>query len=120
MQAPFSTNKILMLDGYSAIRSYSFNTCHDGSLLLEENMLLIILKGTLKFRYGQALYEVSETQMAFLKKDIQVHYETGGSPDDSVTCEYIVFSLRYAIGEGIYKACRTNHCQHRRKRLLLR
>jgi AraC-like DNA-binding protein len=103
MQAPFSTNKILMLDGYSAIRSYSFDTCQDGSLLLEENMLLIILKGTLKFRYGQALYEVSENQMAFLKKDIQVYYETGGSPDDSVTCEYIVFSLRYQLVKEFIK-----------------
>jgi hypothetical protein len=67
---PTTKNKVLMFDGYSAIQSCSYEQWQEGSMFLEENMLLVILQGRLKIRYGKAEYEVNKNQMAFLKKDI--------------------------------------------------
>jgi AraC-like DNA-binding protein len=95
--APVLNNKVLMLNGYSAIQSCTALGGQDGSMFLDENMLLIILEGTLKIRYGKAEYEVKKGQMAFLRKDIVVYYETESDPEQSVKVEYILFSLKYEL-----------------------
>jgi AraC-like DNA-binding protein len=96
-------NKVLMLNGYSAIQSCTAISGQDGSMFLDENMLLIILEGTLKIRYGKAEYEVKKNQMAFLKKDILVYYETASDPEHSVKVEYILFSLKFELVKEFVK-----------------
>jgi hypothetical protein len=57
-----------MFDGYSAIQSCTYDQCQEGTMFLEENMLLVILQGTLTIRYGKAEHEVSKIRWPFLKK----------------------------------------------------
>jgi hypothetical protein len=97
LKNPTTNNKVLMFDGYSAIQSCTYDQCQEGPMFLEENMLLVILQGTLTIRYGKAEYEVSKNQMAFFKKDILVNYQTTGLPVGSVKIEYILFSLKYDL-----------------------
>jgi AraC-like DNA-binding protein len=101
--APVLNNKVLMLNGYSAIQSCTALGGQDGSMFLDENMLLIILEGTLKIRYGKAQYEVKKDQMAFLRKDIVVYYETESDPEQLVKVEYILFSLKYELVKEFVK-----------------
>jgi AraC-like DNA-binding protein len=90
-------NRGLMLNGYSAIQSCTFDQYQEGSIFLEENMLLFILEGTFRFRYGKAEYEVSDNEMAFLKKDILIHYETAMQPGRDVKVRFILFSLKHEL-----------------------
>lgn len=98
-----SNNKVLMLNGYSAIQACAFDEGTCGSMFLNENMLLIILDGTLKFTYGKAEYEVNKNQMAFLKKDILINYETGSGQRQPTKVEYILFSLKYELVKEFVK-----------------
>jgi AraC-like DNA-binding protein len=100
---PTTKNKVLMFDGYSAIQSCSYEQWQEGSMFLEENMLLVILQGRLKIRYGKAEYEVNKNQMAFLKKDIVVYFQPIGLPHESVKVEYILFSLKYDLVKEFVK-----------------
>lgn len=59
----------------------------------EENTLLFILDGTLRFRFGKAEYTAGANQMAFLKKDIRVEYAADTSAD-SRCARYIRIYLK--------------------------
>jgi AraC-like DNA-binding protein len=98
---PTAKNKVLMFNGYSAIQSCSYEQWQEGSMFLEENMLLVILQGRLKIRYGKAEYEVNKNQMAFLKKNILVYFQP--LPDEFVKVEYILFSLKYDLVKEFVK-----------------
>jgi AraC-like DNA-binding protein len=92
-----------MFNGYSAIQACTYTESEEGTFFLEENMLLIILHGTLNIRFGEAEYEVSQNQMAFLKKDILVCFNAAGAQDASVKVEYILFSLKYDLVKEFVK-----------------
>src|SRR4051794_14781203 len=89
---PFPGKNILMFNGYSAIQSCICDKPWSGCLYLEENMLLIVREGTLRFRYGNTAYEVGKNQMAFLKKDILICLETYAPPEKFLYVHYMLFS----------------------------
>lgn len=83
------------LDGNRGIRSYSYRAVVNGSLFLEENMLVILLGGQLNIRYGQADFAVCKNQMVFLKKETLIEYWTSDNHGEDMEC--IVFSLRHEV-----------------------
>jgi AraC-like DNA-binding protein len=99
-------NKVLKLNGYSAIQSCIFSSGFRDSMFLEENILLFVLQGTLTLRYGKAEYEVGANQMAFLKKDILVDYETCSTSDENIKVEYFMFSMKYELVKEFVKVAR--------------
>jgi AraC-like DNA-binding protein len=103
IKTSFPGKQILMLNGYSAIQSCTCDRSWSGTLFLEENVLLIVKEGSLKFRYGNAPYEVNKNQMAFLKKDILISLETADMPDDLLKVEYVLFSLKYDLVKEFVK-----------------
>lgn len=100
---PATNAKVLMLNGCSAIQSCTFDGSNEHTMFLEENMLLIVLGGTLRLRYGKAEYEVSKNQMAFLKKDILINYRQAAEANSPVKVEYILFSLKYDVVKEFVK-----------------
>lgn len=99
-RSPKSTannSKVLMLNGYSAIQSCTFDGSDEHTMFIEENMLMIVLGGTLRLRYGKSEYVVSTNQMAFLKKDMLIHYRQTADNNTPVNVEYILFSLKYDL-----------------------
>lgn len=96
-ETPLSNNKVLMLNGYSAIQSCIYNEYKEGTLFLKENMLLFIIEGTLNICYGKEKYSVCKNQMAYLKKDILFEYQTGIESGDNGKVEYILVSLKYEL-----------------------
>ena len=89
-----SNHSLLMLNGFTAVQSHCYDNCQQGSLFIEENMLLIVIKGAFKLRFGSEEYEVKEKEMAFLKKEILVEYQTFFQTDDPSKVKYLLFSLK--------------------------
>lgn len=97
-EASVTNQKILPLNGCPAIQSYTNSMYRQGSMFLRDNILFFVVEGTLKIRYGKKVYQLSKNQMAFLKKDILVEYETGRSNSDGAERnEYILISLKYEL-----------------------
>src|SRR3954464_14414023 len=90
-----SPGKTLKLNGYPAIQYYNHNDGAEGSMFIEENTLLFLAEGSLKIRYGKDEYFVRKNQMAFLKKDILIEYET--DIDCSAKVEYILVLLKNEV-----------------------
>jgi len=103
LKIPATSSKVLKLNGCSAIQSCTFDGSNEQTMFLEENMLLIVLGGTLKLRYGKAEYAVSKNQMAFLKKDILLNYGQTAETSSPLKVEYILFSLKYDVVKEFVK-----------------
>jgi AraC family transcriptional regulator, exoenzyme S synthesis regulatory protein ExsA len=91
-----SNRKILKFKGHTAIQCCTDNGGEGGPKFLEENMLLFILEGTFKFRYGKSEYAIEQNQMVFLRKDILIEYPAC-QPDIPVKMEYISVFLKYEL-----------------------
>jgi AraC-like DNA-binding protein len=100
---PFPAKDVLRLNGYSAIQSCICDKPWSGCIFLEENILLIVKEGSLKFRYGNAEYEVGKNQMAFLKKDILICIEACAPAEKLFNVNYILFSLKYDLVKEFVK-----------------
>lgn len=92
-----SSNKVLKLNGYSAIQRCTLYNGQEGVMLVEGNILLFVIEGNLKIRYGKAEHAVGKNQMTFLKKDILVEYENCDQTDEAVKVEYILINLKYEL-----------------------
>ncbi|MDN3656102.1 AraC family transcriptional regulator [Ferruginibacter paludis] len=111
-----SVNRLsLTLNGYKAIESYTLHEPISGTLFLEENILLFVTEGSVGIRYGKLEYMVNKNQMAFLKKDILVEYQTGYLQQDNTSKnKFIIVSLRYELVKEFAKMaelCLTPKCE---------
>ena len=90
-----SSGKTLKLNAYQAIQHYNHSDIAEGSMFIEENSLLFIAEGSLKIRYGKDEYFVCKNQIAFLKKNILVEYES--DTDCSGKVEYVLILLKNEV-----------------------
>ena len=97
LKASLSNRKVLMLDDYPAIQSCTYSEWQESSMFLEQNMLLFIVEGSIKIRYGKVEYAVTKDQMAFLKKDILVEFLPCTPSRCPAKVEYILISLKYEL-----------------------
>jgi len=97
-QTSVANQKILQLHGWPAIQSVTHDAYWQGSLFLKDSTLVFIVEGELKIRYGKMEYQLGKNQIVFLKKDILVEYETGGTNlVGTERNEYIFVSLKYEL-----------------------
>lgn len=68
--------RALKFNGNVAIQSCGVAKISGEHLLVKDNMLLVVLEGRLRIRYGKAAYAVESGHMALLRKDILVKYST--------------------------------------------
>jgi AraC family transcriptional regulator, exoenzyme S synthesis regulatory protein ExsA len=97
-EASSINKKSLVLNGYKAIEAYTCYKPMVRTLFLEENILLFVTDGTIDIRHGKLSYVIGKNQMAFLKKDILIEYQTGNCPLDAAQKnEFILVSLKYDL-----------------------
>lgn len=88
--------KLLKLDGNPAIGYNSHNECQSGTVFSEENILLVVTNGSLNLCYGKSEYIVSKNQMAFIKNNTLIQYETRVTGENN-RAEFILLSLKYEL-----------------------
>jgi AraC-like DNA-binding protein len=97
-EAPLVNKKSLVLNGYKAIEAHTCFQAMAGSLFLEENILLFVTEGTIHIRHGKLNYVVQKNQMALLKKDILIEYQTSNCElTNKPKNEFILVSLKYDL-----------------------
>ncbi|AJY74232.1 AraC family transcriptional regulator [Paenibacillus beijingensis] len=84
----------LTAKGLSVIESCSHTDGKQGSMFLEDHLLLFVLQGTYTVRHGSQTYKVGKNEMVLLQKAIVVHYEKSGEPDRDYLLDYMMFFLK--------------------------
>ena len=77
-------------------------------MFLEENMLVFVIEGILKLRFGKEVYSIGKNQMAFLKKNILVEYSAGIQFNDPVQLKYIRVCLKHELVKEFVKLAQLN------------
>lgn len=84
----------LSLDGYSLIEQCMHNIDENGTMYLEEHLLLFLLEGSLKVIYGKESCQVNRNEMILLKKATLINYESLGNPVNNNLFSCLMFSLK--------------------------
>jgi AraC family transcriptional regulator, exoenzyme S synthesis regulatory protein ExsA len=104
LEASSVNKKSLVLNGYKAIEAYASHQPVAGNLFLEENILLFVKEGTINIRYGKMDHVIGKNQMAFLKKDILIEYQTANcQPDGAMRNEFVLVCLKYELVKEFIK-----------------
>lgn len=93
LTADSQTQSFLKLKGLSVIESCTLTVNKQGSMYLEDHLLLVVNRGNYMIRYGEQQFTVRPGQMVLLHKAIAVQYEKFGDPDDMLL-EYMMFFLK--------------------------
>lgn len=90
---PFN-QKILKLKGLSVVESCTLTESKQGSMFLEDHLLMFVLNGTYTVRYGDQAYTVHKHEMVLLQKSIVVQYEKSGEPNQDYLLAYMMFFIK--------------------------
>jgi AraC-like DNA-binding protein len=101
--SPTSDQRILNLNGFSVIKSYTFTQKRKGTLFLEDHLLLFVQHGIYTVSYGGDLYTVHKNEMVLLKKSISIQYQKTEDPDDPSLLEYKMFFLKDDLLREFFK-----------------
>ena len=85
-----STAKALKFKGEVAIQSCTNTETTGESLLVKDNMLLFVMNGSFRIRYGKDASTIKKNQMVLLKKDILIEYATTSQSDDHDNPKFIM------------------------------
>lgn len=85
---------VLKLKGLSVIESCLHTQGTKGTMFLEDHLLLFVLDGMYKVRFGNQEYTVLKNEMILLQKSIVVEYEKSGEPDSEFKLDYMMFFLK--------------------------
>lgn len=97
MKAPqgLADNQIaLKLNGLTVIESCIYTECKEGTLFLEDHMLLFVLKGTYTVRFGDQVHTVRKNEMVLLHKSIVIEYQKSGEEEAEYVLDYMMFFLK--------------------------
>lgn len=89
----------LKLDGGSVIESCIHSMGANGTMFLEEHLLMLVLDGTATLCYGKQTSVVHKNEMILLKKATSVYYEKEGNPEN----KGIFYSLMFCLNDEILK-----------------
>lgn len=84
----------LSLDGRSVIEQCTNKVDEEGTMYLEDNLLLFILEGSLKVTFGQQSFQADKNEMILLKKATLIRYKSYGNPDNGNLFYCLMISLR--------------------------
>jgi AraC-like DNA-binding protein len=88
--------KILKLNGNPAISYHIHHSYMKDTVFSDDNKLLVVMNGALNLRYGRSEYVVSKNQMAFVRNNTLIEYQTIGLQDNSQV-EFILLTLTYEL-----------------------
>ncbi|WP_248928368.1 helix-turn-helix domain-containing protein [Paenibacillus hamazuiensis] len=94
LSKPPYNQTVLKLNGLSVIESCLHTQGTKGTMFLEDHLLLFVLGGVYKVRFGNQEYAVSKNQMILLQKSIVVEYEKSGDPESEYRLDYMLFFLK--------------------------
>lgn len=85
---------ILKMKGLTVVESCTFNKSLKGSMFLEDHLLLFVLEGSYRVRYGSQEFIVRKNEMVLLQKSIVVEYEKSGEAGSEYVLDYMMFFLK--------------------------
>lgn len=88
------TASSLKLNGGSVIESCIHSMGANGTMFLEEHLLMMVLDGTATLSYGKQTDVVHKNEMILLKKATSVHYEKEGNSDNRDRFDSLMFCLK--------------------------
>lgn len=91
--APYH-HRDIKLNGLSIVESCTVTHRSQGSMFLEDHMLLVVLEGQNHITHGNQEYLVSKNKMLLLKKAIQIGYDKMGNPEKGQTYFSLMFFLK--------------------------
>lgn len=86
--------KILRMNGLSAIESCTRTEGATGTLFLEDHMLLFVIEGVYTVQFGTEVHTVHKHEMALIHKSITIQYEKSGEPNSDYVLNYMMFLLK--------------------------
>lgn len=89
--------KVLTLKSSTAIEYISCKHYYSNTNYAEENRLLVTMDGAVKLMYGKSEYIVGKHQMAFLKNNTLIEYQTDGRLNEQHQTEFIIFTMGYDL-----------------------
>lgn len=84
----------LLLDGDSLIEQCTHNIDEEGTMYLQDNLLLFLLEGCLKVTYGKQSFEVNKNEMLLLNKATLIKYQSSGNPLNNNLFYCLMISLK--------------------------
>ncbi|WP_345210862.1 AraC family transcriptional regulator [Mucilaginibacter gynuensis] len=87
-------NRDLKLNGLSIVESCTQTSRKQGTMFLQNHMLLVVMEGTNKITYCNNEFVVNKNEMVFLKKAIQIGYDKTGNPEKGNVYESMMFFLK--------------------------
>jgi len=103
LSSPANEQRILSLNGFSVIKSYTFTQKRKGTLFLEDHLLLFVQHGVYSISYGGQIYNVHKNEMVLLKKAISIQYQKTEDPMDKGKLEYKMFFLKDELLREFFK-----------------
>lgn len=89
------TNKgFLKMKGLTVVESCTLTEGLKGSMFLEDHLLLFVLEGIYKVRFGNEEFTVKKNEMVLLQKSIMVEYEKSGEKGSGYLLDYMMFFLK--------------------------
>lgn len=93
----------LLSKSYCGIQFYSCSKKNESTFYLEQNILLLVTKGKLGIKYGSEVYEVKANEIAFIKKNIFLSFQTFMTSVENDGVEYFIFVLKDEIVKEFIK-----------------
>lgn len=90
----FSSARALKFNGNIAIQSCRDAEINRESLLIKDNMLLIVSEGSLQIRHGDTAYPIAKNQMALIRKDILIEFSEGSLSGYEDSIDYIMIYFK--------------------------
>ena len=91
LDAPQNT---LELDGCTVIEQCIHSTEVQGTMYLEQHLLLIVLEGSVVLTYGKQEYKLGKNDMILLKKATAVKYHKFGNSENDNIYDSLMFSIK--------------------------
>lgn len=85
---------ILKMKGLSVVGLCTHSHATEGTMYLQDHVLLFVLKGIYTVRFGDQEYTVRKNEMVLLQKAIVIQYEKYGEPDSEYELDYMMFFIK--------------------------
>jgi AraC family transcriptional regulator, exoenzyme S synthesis regulatory protein ExsA len=111
IKAPQSLESICMLKmkGLTVIGTCTPSEVKTGTMYLQDHVILFVLGGIYKVRYGNQEYIIRKNEMVLLQKAIVIEYEKYGEADSGYVLDYMMFFLKDELLNEFIKMLNLKH-----------
>ncbi len=93
MEEPYY-HRDLKLNGLTIVESCTHTNRRQGAMFLEDHMLMVVMEGSNRIRYGNTEFIVNKNEMIVFKKAIQVTYDKTGNPEKDNVYNSMLFFMK--------------------------